>query len=59
MFDKFMVEFRSKLFIGKLAWYRFSYARFTNLKTGKKQIIGKLVYTKLQIKQCRDRRKMV
>ena len=42
MFDKSMVEFRSKLFTGKFTWYRLSYARFTNPKTGKEHIIGKL-----------------
>ena len=42
MFDKSMIEFRSKLFTGKYTWYRLSYARFTNPKTGKEHIIGKL-----------------
>ena len=42
MFDKSMVEFRSKLFAGKFTWYRLSYARFTNPRTGKEHIIGKL-----------------
>ncbi|MBQ2982382.1 MAG: GGDEF domain-containing protein [Lachnospiraceae bacterium] len=41
-FDKYMVDFRSKLFTGKYTWYRLSYARFTNPKTGRKYIIGKL-----------------
>ena len=43
MFEKSMIDFRSKLFTGKYLWYRLSYARYTNPKTGKKHIIGRLV----------------
>lgn len=42
-FDKSMVDFRSKLITGKYNWYRLSYARFTNPKTGKHHILGRIV----------------
>lgn len=43
MFEKSMIDFRSKLFAGTYLWYRLSYARYTNPKTGKKHIIGRII----------------
>lgn len=43
MYEKSMIDFRSKLFTGINLWYRLSYARYTNPKTGKKHIIGRLI----------------
>ena len=43
MYEKSMVDFRSKLFTGKNLWYRLLYARYTNPKTGKKHIIGRVL----------------
>ena len=43
MFEKSMIDFRSKLFTGNYLWYRLTYARYTNPKNGKKHIIGRIV----------------
>ena len=41
-FEKSMVDFRSSLFTGSPLWYRLTYARYNNPKTGKKHIIGRI-----------------
>ncbi|MEE0862218.1 MAG: sensor domain-containing diguanylate cyclase [Lachnospiraceae bacterium] len=43
MYEKSMVDFRSKLFTGTYRWYRLSYARYINPKTGKEHIIGRII----------------
>ena len=43
MFEKSMIDFRSSLFTGNSLWYRLTYARYNNPKTGKKHIIGRIV----------------
>ena len=43
MFEKSMVDFRSSLFSGSYLWYRLTYARYINPKTGNNHIIGRIV----------------
>ena len=42
-YEKSMIDFRSNVFTGNYIWYRLSYARYTNPKTGREHIIGRIM----------------